>query len=163
MNIVYVDLDRCIACFSCERACQFHKSECRSGGTANIFVSVDMERRRILAGTCLQCENPRCMAVCPVGALARDPHTLAVVVNPKTCLSCGMCIVACPFGYMSLDDTSRRATKCDLCNGDPRCVQVCMADALHFGSLESLAERKRLQPELHLGLRAVSGGERTAS
>jgi len=156
MKIVYVELDRCIACLNCERACFLHKAEQRAGSTANIFVSVDMDQRRIFAGTCLQCESAPCMAVCPVNALTRDPLTSAVVVDAQACISCGMCIYACPFGYINLDDSSRRATKCDLCDGDPRCVQVCMAGALHFDSLQSLVERRQENPDMHLGLRAVS-------
>jgi len=156
MKIVYVELDRCIACLNCERACIFHKAEQRAGSTANIFVNVDMDQRRILAGTCLQCETALCMAVCPVDALSRDPLTSAVVVDSQTCVSCGMCSIACPYGYINLDDPLRKATKCDLCGGDPRCVQVCMAGALHFDSLQSLMEHRQKNPDMHLGLRAVS-------
>jgi len=155
MNIVYVDLDRCIACHNCERACLFHKLEQRDGSTANIFVSVDMDLRRIFAGTCLQCESALCMSVCPVNALSRDPLTSAIVVDTDTCFSCGMCTIACPYGYMNLDDSSHRATKCDLCGGDPRCVQMCMADALHFDSIQSLVTRRQKKPHMHVGLRAV--------
>jgi len=156
MNVVYVELDRCIACFSCERACQFHQAEQDSGWQPNIFVHVDMERRRIHAGTCLQCETALCMEVCPTKAITRDLETNAVVVDKENCLGCGMCVAACPFGYMNLDDSHRRAIKCDLCGGDPKCVQMCMAKALHFGSINSLAEHKRNQIDLRLGLRAVS-------
>ena len=162
MDIVYVELDRCIACHNCERACLFHKVEQRAGSTANIFVSVDMDSRRIFAGTCLQCESALCMTVCPVDALSRDPLTSAVVVDSSTCLACGMCIVACPYGYMNLDTSSRRATKCDLCGGDPRCVQMCMAGALHFEDIQSLQERRKENPALHIGLRAVPNQGETA-
>ena len=155
MKIVTVDLDRCIACLNCEQACRFHRSERHAGETANIFVSVDMQQRRIFAGTCLQCANALCLAVCPVDALSRDPLTSAVLVDRSVCIACGMCTVACPFGYMDLDTVSRRATKCDLCGGDPRCVQVCMAGALHFDSLQSIAERRKNHPDVHLGLRAI--------
>ena len=155
MNIVYVDLDRCIACHNCERACLFHKLEQRNGSTANIFISVDMDLRRIFAGTCLQCESALCMTVCPANALSRDPLTSAIVVDADTCFSCGMCTIACPYGYMNLDDASHRATKCDLCGGDPRCVQMCMADALHFDSIQSLVTRRKKNPHIHVGLRAV--------
>jgi carbon-monoxide dehydrogenase iron sulfur subunit len=158
MNIVYVDLNRCIACHNCERACLLHKIEQRDGSTANIFISVDMDSRRIFAGTCLQCESAPCMTVCPVNALHRDPLTSAIVVDADTCCSCGMCIIACPHGYMNLDDSSHRATKCDLCGGDPRCVQMCMADALHFGSIQSLAACRQKNPLMHVGLRAVPDG-----
>jgi carbon-monoxide dehydrogenase iron sulfur subunit len=155
MNVVYVELDRCIACLSCERACQFYQAEQDSGWSPNIFVHVDMERRRIHTGTCLQCETALCMVVCPTNAITRDPDTSAVLVDKENCLGCGMCIAACPFGYMHLDDSRRRATKCDLCGGNPKCVQMCMAKALHFGSINSLAEHKRMQTDLRLGLRAV--------
>jgi len=155
MNVVYVELDRCIACMNCERACQFQQAEQDSGWSPNIFVHVNMERRQIHAGTCLQCETALCMEVCPTNAITRDPQTNAVVVDRENCLGCGMCVAACPFGYMNLDDSIHKATKCDLCGGDPKCVQMCMANALHFGSINALAEQKRNRIDLRLGLRAV--------
>ena len=95
------------------------------------------------------------MEACPVDAIKRDPETTAVVVDKEICIGCGDCVEACPFGYMHLDDYLQTATKCDLCGGNPKCVQVCMARALHFGSIDSLAELKRTQTGLRLGLRAV--------
>ncbi len=155
MNVVYVELDRCIACLSCEKACLFQQASQNLGWSPNIFVRVDMDRRRIYAGTCLQCETALCLEVCPVSAISRDPQTSAVIVDRKTCLGCGMCVAACPFGYMQLEESSGKATKCDLCGGTPKCVQMCMARALHFGSMNSLAERKREKVDLRIGLRAV--------
>lgn len=155
MNVVIVEIDRCIGCFSCQRACQFHQMERNRSWSPNIFVNIDMDRRRIFTGTCLQCETAICMDVCPVGALKRDPDTAAVVVQKSVCLGCGMCVAACPFGYMQLDESVRTATKCDLCGGNPICVQVCMAKALHFESINTLAERKRKQADIRLGLRAI--------
>ena len=157
MNVVFVDLDRCIACLSCECACLFQQAERNRGKDwrPNIFVTVDIERRRIYAGTCLQCETAVCIEVCPVSALTRDPETAAVIVDKAVCIGCGMCVMACPFGYMQLDESHHRVTKCDLCGGHPRCVQMCMAGALHFGSIDSLAERKRKQTDIRLDLRAV--------
>ena len=155
MNVVYVELDRCIACLSCQQACQFQQSGKNNGCSPNIFVRVDMERRKIYIGTCLQCETPACLEVCPVNGIQRDPETGAVIVDKDLCLGCGMCVAACPFGYMHLDETIQAATKCDLCGGNPKCVQVCMANALHFGSINELAELKRKQTDLRLGIRAI--------
>jgi Fe-S-cluster-containing dehydrogenase component len=155
MNLVYVELDRCIACFSCQQACQFQQASQNSGCSPNIFVHVDMERRKIYTGTCLQCETAPCLEVCPISGITRDPETAAVIVDKEICLECGTCVAACPFGYMHLDESIQAATKCDLCGGDPKCVQVCMANALHFESINSLAERKRKQADLRLGIRAV--------
>lgn len=155
MNVVYVELDRCIACLSCERACLFQQADRNRGWNPNIFVRVDMDQRRIYAGTCLQCETALCLEVCPVNAITRDPETSALIVDQKICLGCGMCVSACPFGYIHMDESLGKATKCDLCGGTPKCVQMCMARALHFGSINSLAERKRKRTDLRLGLRAV--------
>ena len=89
MKVVFVELDRCIACLSCERACLFLQAELKKGDSPNIFVNVDMDRRRIFTGTCLQCETALCMEVCPVSALTRNPETEAVVVDKEKCLGCG--------------------------------------------------------------------------
>jgi len=155
MNVVFVELDRCIACLSCEKACLFQQAARNTEASPNIFVRVDLDRRRIYAGTCLQCETALCLEVCPIKAITRDLETSAVIVDQKICLGCGMCVSACPFGYMHLEDSCQKATKCDLCDGTPKCVQMCMARALHFGSINSLAERKRKQTDLRLSLRAV--------
>ncbi len=155
MKVVVVELDRCIACLSCEHVCRFQQSMLRSGGASNIFVNVDMDRRRIYAGTCLQCTPAWCMQVCPVDALSHDPATSAVVVDKQQCIGCGMCVMACPYGYMQLDVSVRRATKCDLCGGDPKCVQVCMAGALHFESIDALAARRHEPGGRRLEVRAV--------
>ena len=155
MKIVYVELDRCIACLSCQQACQMQQAAKGNGDHAGIYVNVDMDRRQIFTGTCLQCETPRCMEVCPIDALTRDAATGAIVVAKDLCFGCGLCVDACPFGYMRLDDDIFKAVKCDLCNGNPVCVQVCMAEALHFGNIEQLSQKKRQHPGLRLGLRAL--------
>ena len=95
------------------------------------------------------------MDVCAVDAIKRNPVTGAVLVDRDICVGCGMCVSACPFGYMHLEEFLGKACKCDLCGGNPVCVQMCMAKALHFGSLASLADRKRHQTDLRLGLRAI--------
>lgn len=159
MHVVYVELDRCIACLNCEHACRFRQVTFKKEGVSNIFVSVDMDRRRIYTGTCLQCDIALCMEVCPVDALARDPESGVITVDKGLCLGCGMCVRACPFGYIQVDGAIRRATKCDLCGGDPKCVQVCMAKALHFDTLDAIAARKRRRVDLRLGVRAIPADE----
>lgn len=158
MNVVFIEIDRCIACLSCERVCFFHQSEAHQRHAAGIFVHVDMDLRRIFTVTCRQCEVAICMKVCPSGALSRDPLTHAVVVDQSRCIGCGMCVAACPFGSVQLDAMQRVATKCDLCGGHPRCVDVCMAKALHFGSINELAELKRKRTDSRFGIRAVPLG-----
>lgn len=159
MKVVYVDVKRCLGCMSCQRACIFRQASRCNGTSPNIWVSVDMDRRKIFTSTCLQCQSAWCLRACPAGALARDPETQAIVVNEKICVGCGMCVIACPFGNIHMEPRIRVAAKCDLCGGRPECVQVCMAQALCYGDLNDLAEEKRRQTrkgvEANLLIRAV--------
>ena len=160
MNVVFVETDRCLACMSCTYVCSFRQAALHQGQFPNIFVEVDREHRKIFTTTCLQCRTALCIRVCPVGALDRDPETNAVVVNKSICIGCAMCVAACPFGNMHLDEREQVAMKCDLCGGNPKCVQACMAGALHYGSINRLAELKRKKAGLRLGIRAVPNFER---
>ena len=104
--------------------------------------------------------EPACAEVCPVDALKPDPDFGGVTtVDIEKCIGCKNCVEACPYGYIRLDDDICSAIKCDLCNGTPKCVQMCMAEALHFGSLKQLAHKKKMYPDLMLGLRAIPGNE----
>ncbi len=165
MKVVYVEVDRCLACLNCVRACFFRQHENLHGAVANILVHVDLDHRRIVAATCLQCEDAPCMEACPTGALYRDPETRAVVVDKQACVGCAMCVVACPFGNVQLDAIRRVATKCDLCGGDPKCVQVCMAKALHFASVDELDRLRRQNRDRKLAVRALAddSGSKAAS
>ena len=50
----------------------------------------------------------------------------------------------CPFGAPYVDEISGVAVKCTLCDGSPKCVEICPKDALHFVDYEkSNIERKR--------------------
>jgi len=162
MKVVFVEIDRCIACLNCMRVCSFRQQQTYHCQTSNIFVNVDMDQRKIYAGICMQCETALCMKVCPTAAIKRDPATQALFVDKSACVGCAMCVTVCPFGNVHLDEVRRIATKCDLCSGNPKCVQVCMAKALHFGSLTELAELKNSKGGLRVAVRALCAVEGTA-
>ncbi|MGD8446850.1 MAG: 4Fe-4S binding protein, partial [Desulfobacterales bacterium] len=82
--------------------------------------------------------------------LIRDPKTHAVVVDEAACVGCKMCVAACPFGNIHFESKRQVAAKCNLCNGDPRCVQNCMSGALHYGDINDLAAIKRKQTDKKL-------------
>ena len=58
-------------------------------------------------------------------ALSSDPNTGAVIVDREKCISCGACIKACPGTVPYLHPGDNKATICDLCGGEPACVDVC--------------------------------------
>ena len=66
----YIDLDKCIRCGKCAKACPY-----------NAIVHL---------------ERP-CQAACGMDAIGSDEHGRAVI-NQDKCVSCGQCLVSCPFG-----------------------------------------------------------------
>jgi len=143
MKILSIDLDRCVGCQNCELTCSFYQIGDFKRERSNIWVYFYPEDRFIVTLTCVQCEKPACMTVCPNRALHRDPETQAVVVDENRCLGCRMCMQVCPFGNIHMNREKRLVQKCNLCGGDPKCVRFCMGQAINFVDADDLPEGKR--------------------
>ena len=97
--------------------------------------------------SCLHCEEPACVTVCPTGASYKRAEDGIVLVNAEICIGCKLCSWACPYGAREFDEIDGIMKKCTLCidriyndNLDepdriPACVQVCPVHARHFGDL----------------------------
>jgi Fe-S-cluster-containing hydrogenase component 2 len=110
----------------------FHVHACNPAKSAVRIVKWEREGLEVPI-VCQQCEDPACANICPVQAISRDADTGAMLVDDDLCVGCQMCIVACPFGAISLDKDRRQAIKCDLCGGaEPWCVRVCEPGALTY-------------------------------
>ena len=70
------------------------------------------------------------MQVCPVNAIDVDEQTGAKVVLDSACVGCKLCVIACPFGTIFFDVESEKASKCDMCAGEPACARACPTDAI---------------------------------
>jgi electron transfer flavoprotein alpha subunit len=58
-----------------------------------------------------------------------------LVIDKDTCIACGACVDACPFGALTLDgDVLSVDEKCNLCGA---CIEVCPAEALSIPKTES--------------------------
>ena len=44
-------------------------------------------------------------------------------VDEDKCIGCGLCQKACPWDMMSFDREKQKASKCFLCDGEPKCVK----------------------------------------
>ncbi len=80
------------------------------------------------------------MKACPVNAIAIDEESKAKVVIDELCVGCHLCTLACPFGTVYTLPHSDKASKCNLCGGDPACAKSCPTDAILFVDQEQPGE-----------------------
>lgn len=87
---------------------------------------------------CRQCEEPPCVAACPVRAINIDEKTKAVLVDANNCIGCENCVTACPYGAVTigLREDKKPAVICDLCGGEPECVEWCPFEAIELVFVE---------------------------
>lgn len=126
------DTDLCRGCRCCEVACAWHKErECNPRLSA-IRVKVDNENAEFTPIFCVQCQSAPCARSCPAKAIIRDQKSGALFVDRQKCTGCGVCIEVCPIGAIWLNPNNEYAIKCDLCGGEPKCVEACKHGALNF-------------------------------
>src|SRR5688572_26969371 len=97
--------------------------------------------------SCLHCETPACVTVCPTGASYKRAEDGIVLVDEDKCIGCKLCSWACPYGAREYSEVEGVMKKCTLCvdriynenlpesEREPACVQVCPTRARHFGDL----------------------------
>ena len=125
----------CSGCRTCEAVCSLSHEGAVSSHLSRIqVVTWPFEGYRSDIHTCLQCEDPECMAVCPTGALQRDELTGALIIGEEACTGCKACMDACSQtpSRIRYDEQRSICVKCDLCGGTPLCVKYCMEGALSF-------------------------------
>ncbi|MBS0194990.1 MAG: 4Fe-4S dicluster domain-containing protein [Proteobacteria bacterium] len=97
--------------------------------------------------SCLHCETPACVTVCPTGASYKRASDGIVLVDEDKCIGCKLCSWACPYGareYSAVEGVMKKCTLCvdriyneqlDETERVPACVQACPTRARHFGDL----------------------------
>lgn len=96
---------------------------------------------------CMHCEDAPCVIGCPIGAIARDEKTGAIIINSESCIGCHSCTISCPFGIPRFNKEGKME-KCNLClerveeGLEPACVRVCPTFALTFDSPNKVQEAK---------------------
>jgi Fe-S-cluster-containing dehydrogenase component len=97
--------------------------------------------------SCLHCETPACVTVCPTGASYKRAEDGIVLVDEDKCIGCKLCSWACPYGAREYSDVRGTMQKCTLCvdriynesfdevDRQPACVMACPTRARHFGDL----------------------------
>ena len=135
---IQADSALCRDCQACTLVCSLsHESECNLG-LARLEVSKDMAKYEFAIVICRHCEEPECLAACPVEAMRPDERGV-VLIDDEACIRCGTCAAACPYGAISYHEGADRYLKCDLCEGraeGPLCVRLCPVGALTLAEAE---------------------------
>jgi len=121
---ILADPLRCSGCRLCEVACTLKHENTIWPEASRIRVFEYIPGINV-PQICVQCSDYPCVNACPTKALSVNEETGAVIVNEEKCISCGLCIKACPGKVPRIPKGKKSVVICDLCNGDPECVKVC--------------------------------------
>ena len=157
-KVITVNIEKCLACKSCELACAVAHSLAKalsaavvSGEKPGYRVNVEVYEGHAVPVHCQHCEEAACVIACPTGALHRDEQTGRVLVERERCIGCGMCVQACPFGVITMHPDGKGVLKCDLCmdrlaaGREPACVEACPTKALVFCEEKEASKNRRRQ------------------
>ncbi|WP_462115289.1 4Fe-4S dicluster domain-containing protein [Lysobacter xanthus] len=119
-------------------------------GCASMNLAADLAQPAMtlhFPRSCLHCEEPACVTVCPTGASYKRAEDGIVLVDESKCIGCKLCSWACPYGAREYSSVEGVMKKCTLCidriynenlaeaERQPACVQACPTRARHFGDL----------------------------
>ncbi|MDA8188526.1 MAG: 4Fe-4S dicluster domain-containing protein [Dehalococcoidales bacterium] len=142
-----IDLNKCILCHACTVSCKIHHdlplgqfwNEVFTVGPSGEFPHTSLYG---FPKVCMQCDKPACVSVCPARATEKDKETGVVKIYEEKCVGCRSCIVACPYGARTFDETKGTTFKCELCperreqGKQPICVETCVGGARVFGDID---------------------------
>ncbi len=162
-----IDLNVCVGCHACVTSCKQWNTSGSAGPltdqmpyganpTGTFFNRVQTYEAGSYPGTetihfpksCLHCEDPPCVPVCPTGASYKRKEDGIVLVDYDKCIGCKYCAWACPYGARELDEERQVMTKCTLCvdriydehlpkeDRKPACVKACPTGARLFGDVK---------------------------
>jgi len=139
-----IDVEKCIGCGNCVRACKEENDVPREPFYFRTWVeryhvpNGDIERPQVdspnggydgfpekyhagdgaksffVPKLCNQCANSPCVQVCPVGATFESPDGV-VLVDKTYCLGCRYCVQACPYGARYFNEEKGVSDKCTWC------------------------------------------------
>jgi anaerobic carbon-monoxide dehydrogenase iron sulfur subunit len=154
-KIIIVDEDRCLGCKQCMIECAMAHSDAETlteaiaSGKLQSRIHVESVGRFGVPLQCRQCEDAPCVEICPTSAIHRDDQTQPVLIENEKCIGCKLCLMACPFGVITLERSGKAAIKCDMCierakrGEQPACVTGCPTNAMQLVELDEVLREKR--------------------
>ena len=129
-----IDLNVCVGCHACVTSCKEWNTAGAAGPLSDATPTAPI--RAVPSSTacrpsrsaqfphtetvhfpksCLHCEDPPCVPVCPTGASYKRDEDGIVLVDYDKCIGCKYCAWACPYGAREFDEHQKVMKKCTLC------------------------------------------------
>jgi Fe-S-cluster-containing dehydrogenase component len=154
------DIASCIGCRSCAEACRLEHDLPEDVNAVNVFqVGPYMEGEGIftlfMSVACQHCSQPRCVAACQTGAMQKRADGI-VFSDPKLCIGCRACSLACPFGVPQLNSASGKIAKCDGCMDRvdqglwPVCALKCPTGSIQYGTPDTIVYARQRRQAMRL-------------
>ncbi len=152
VKTIKIDADKCNGCRACELICAAFHAEPK-------YSSANPARSRIQV-----IFDPLKDIYIPVYAGEYTPAECAgrnkYVIDGKEYSECDFCRASCPSRDRFKEPDSGLPLRCDMCESDPpleepKCVEVCLADALTYEEREEEVEEEVEVDELEIGIEAL--------
>ncbi len=157
------DATLCIGCKQCEQACAEQNKlpysdtvAAEEVQSAHKYTVVLNKNEKFMRRLCMNCNDPSCASVCPVGAFQKTKDG-PVVYEASRCMGCRYCLLACPFGVPKYEweKALPLVRKCTMCGErvaagkQSACAEACPTGATKFGDRDELLDeaRQRIRQE----------------
>jgi len=154
---ILYDSPLCVGCRACEGACAERQGlpyndqiAAEEKISAHKLTAIETHGEHFSRRLCMNCLQPACASVCPVGAIEKTALG-PVVYHADKCMGCRYCMQACPFQVPSYEWSSRlpRMRKCDMCfdrqsqGKATACSEACPVGATKTGDRDELIAEAR--------------------
>ena len=96
--VMVIDLAKCKNALKCVNACNKHHYITGENAWLKVYKMQESKDTAPywMPTTCMHCDRPACVTVCPVGATFKRKDGLVLIDN-KRCIGCRFCMAACPY------------------------------------------------------------------
>ncbi len=162
--VMVIDLSRCKNLKKCQSACNHMHQLHGEQNWIKVYPMKDADHTAPywLPSTCMHCDEPPCVKVCPVDATFKRQDGI-VLIDSDRCVGCRFCMAACPYSTRvfnwedpglseeiasqdyncetSMPQKKGTVGKCDFCPDMtrmgmlPHCVTACPNGVFMFGDM----------------------------